>query len=484
MNSEAEQEVAGATAVDTEMREFYKPSSYNSVFETSTGEMLAYNAITGGLLKLNKQKLEIVNDMLNRSTPFWVNEQDDHEIYSIFRILEKGGFLVSSETDELQMIKTRTRQGRYSTRWLYLTILPTLNCNFGCPYCYEPDKAEDLERQTMADDVAQALEKFVIDQAKKVNLLHITWFGGEPLLNPRYVERLNTAFAKAYEDSDADFESHLVTNGYLLSAELARRLKDSFIQTVQITIDGPKKVHDGRRFLRGGGGTYERIMQNIYPAIETFGKLNVGIRVNVDRSNRDAFPELLSDLERRGLKEKVIIDIGHVECLSTDWSGACDTKSNCLSSPEFGEVLPELYREMRIRGFMFPTPRRPGISNCVAEVAGAFVVGPGGELYKCWREVGEAKNVVGQIDSDGEMTTNHRLYNWLSYEAFEDGQCLECKMLPVCMGGCKADSIKLGGPRKSKCPGFALNFERILEEFYHLRERHRPSSDNSGSKAP
>jgi len=65
----------------------------------------------------------------------------------------------------------------------------------------------------------------------------------------------------------AGFQLHdnsIITNGYLLTDSNARMLSSvAGVTTVQVTIDGTKDIHDKRRTLEGGQGTYDVIMQNI-----------------------------------------------------------------------------------------------------------------------------------------------------------------------------------------------------------------------------
>lgn len=272
----------------------------------------------------------------------------------------------------------------------------------------------------MTEEVAERIERFIMNNIKKLNLLHITWFGGEPLLSLKWVERLNSRFANLCQENGIEFKSHLVTNGFLLSPQIAQRLKKSFVQTVQITLDGPKEIHDKRRFLKNGKGTFDKIMENVCSSIKIFGKFNFGIRINIDHSNLEKTKYLLDLMEEKGLKDEILVDFGQLEFFTTDASWGSEIKSYCITSSEFAEILPILYKELRIRGFKFPRPQRPGISNCVAEVLNAFVVGPNGELYKCWRETGNGNNVVGHITPDGTLSCNPTLYRWLSFEPFDD----------------------------------------------------------------
>jgi uncharacterized protein len=56
---------------------------------------------------------------------------------------------------------------------------------------------------------------------------------------------------------------------------------DLGIRVLQITIDGPQKIHDQRRILKNkASGTFEKIVENILHAP---AELQIMLRVNVDR---------------------------------------------------------------------------------------------------------------------------------------------------------------------------------------------------------
>ena len=47
---------------------------------------------------------------------------------------------------------------------------------------------------------------------------------------------------------------------YNLNKDIASKLKKLNIISVQVTLDGPKDIHDSRRYLCGGGQTFEKIV--------------------------------------------------------------------------------------------------------------------------------------------------------------------------------------------------------------------------------
>ena len=55
----------------------------------------------------------------------------------------------------------------------------------------------------------------------------------------------------------------VITNGLLLTPEVVDRLEPFGLASFKITLDGDQAAHDRMRPLRGGQGTFDRIIENI-----------------------------------------------------------------------------------------------------------------------------------------------------------------------------------------------------------------------------
>jgi uncharacterized protein len=90
-----------------------------------------------------------------------------------------------------------------------------------------------------------------------------------------------------------------------------------------------------------------------------------------------------------------------------------------------------------------------------------LVVGARGELYKCYDNVGDAREVIGHLRS--WQDPNDRALKWLRYDPFADEDCRSCIALPTCMGGCAHN--QMAEPGDSKCSTFRLTHRRQVEEY-------------------
>ena len=123
----------------------------------------------------------------------------------------------------------------------------TNKCNLACTYCYEYGEDKIIDTQYgdqpkfMAEETAKESVEFLLEESRGQDVAHITFFGGETLLNfPVLQDTVAYARRRAAEEGKR-IEFSLTTNATLLRPEIIEWLADNQIG-VTISIDGPKKV--------------------------------------------------------------------------------------------------------------------------------------------------------------------------------------------------------------------------------------------------
>nr|MCH9682749.1 radical SAM protein [Deltaproteobacteria bacterium] len=149
-----------------------------------------------------------------------------------------------------------------SSRPVAFQLIPTYGCNFKCSYCYEGSLTSE-QRQWDETDVANvvaACQRLVKESGCPFSEAKFTVLGGEVIRASTFagVE----ALVKGLRDAGGQrFEA--VTNGYEL-ADHAERMQKLGITVVQVTVDGPQKIHDKRRPIRVfRGSSFERILEGV-----------------------------------------------------------------------------------------------------------------------------------------------------------------------------------------------------------------------------
>lgn len=413
--------------------------------------VLFFNFFTLNLLSLEEDEAERASSLLRGDGP-------TRKTDPLRRVLRDKGFLIPSNVREKDMLRSWHEQARTSNRSLSLTVIPTLACNFRCVYCYQEHRPA-----TMKPEVERALVRFAGENLREGGTLSITWFGGEPLLRMDLIERLTADFVELCDRRKARYSSHIVTNGYLLNRSMAERLKACRVRHAQITLDGPPEIHDRRRPLSDGRGTFDAIMENMKAASPL---LPVHLRINVDQTNRSAVPEIFERIARMGLTGSLHPYLGR----TYPYTGVCrDIAGDCIEDADFSLLELETTMQLIDRGFsVFRAPRAVG-AYCMAERKNTYVVTPDGGLLKCWNEASDASAAVGSLVHPEKGTGSGEPDRWDRRDIF-DLECADCLMLPICMGGCPYLYYRTG---RLHCHPWKAHPDESLAVYYYVKRLER-----------
>lgn len=439
-----------------------KPSIYNFVWPgTEAGKAILFNSLSTALAQIGSENLYLLEQERLNLSALSVKEAQ------FISDLLPGGFVVPAECDEQEILKYAYNRGKYSIRQMALTIAPTLRCNFRCTYCYE--QAGDVQTGSlngssfMTPETQAALVQFVQRQSKPLEGLHVTWYGGEPLLAPEIITRLSDEFLRLSEAYGFQYHSEMITNGYLLTchAPLLAEWQRCRIRSFQITLDGPPDVHNPRRMLANRDvPTFDTILAGIRLLSEN-GFL-VKLRINIDRNNAHSALSLLDILNDLGLSNLQIY-LGRVNAQT---AGCKSFESACASVGEYSALNRLLSQKLGGKNLCtgirppYPAPARP----CGANRCSAFTVDPAGNLYKCWAEIGDPTKSIGHINEKQTREQRLREIKWLNWEPFAYPDCAACQLLPVCMGGCGYQALYTG--RLPECGEWKYNLRHFVAARY------------------
>ena len=311
-------------------------SRYNHLFRSEGRGRLLYNALSNSFLALPEPFGEKFAE-LRAGDEF---RCDDPGI--TLQLIAAKAVVDPGEDDRLRdVLRMKRRLADLSERMLLLTVAPTRSCNFACPYCFEANRAGiDMNRET-EEQLVRFAERF-----QPGHIFSVTWFGGEPLLRFGQIRRLSERFRAL------DFRRYgasLITNGYLLDADKAALLDELAVREVQITLDGPEEVHDRRRTLVSGGGTFRRILENIDALFASGWTGRLLLRVNVDRTNAKEYHRIYEFLYARysGYAKRLHVYPGIVHAMGKenpdtaclfDVDEAADSRSNSSGGTGCGTI--------------------------------------------------------------------------------------------------------------------------------------------------
>ena len=403
--------------------DFVKLSAFNVIIPTRTpGEYLLTNMLSGAVIGIDGElKSVIESGDIDKLDP------------DITAHLASLGVIIPVNTDEYRIFKVEYEKRKYTVHTLNFTLVTTYACNLACPYCYE-GKGEIL-KGSLDKNTGKRITTFIKQTVERTGAkrFSIALYGGEPLLNfEKSVDVIDSCFTWA-EEKGIEYTMFMLTNGTLLTPEIAETLHHYKARGVQVTLDGPQRIHDTKRVYKNGKGTYNDIIR----AVQVLRDHNifVGIRVNVDTKTKPYIGELLDELEELGLKD-VPVACGIV----TEFQ-SCLNYAPCIQEEDTRKTLFAFRSIVEKKGFALTKVERihkPKHIYCGSLGEGVYIVDPHADVYKCLALLGSKEHCIGHINEDGHIEYTPVYYDWMSRDPLTMKECRNCKILPSCGGGCAA----------------------------------------------
>ncbi len=197
----------------------------------------------------------------------------------------------------------------------------TAGCNLACIHCRRITVADQLMPQDLKTDEAFKLIDEIAAFARPIFVLS----GGEPLFRP-------DIFDIARHAADAGLIVALATNGTLIDAEVARKIKESGVARVSISFDGADApTHDIFR----GAGAFDRALLGI----RHLNEVGVPFQINTTVANHNAhqMPETLALAKRLGAQALHLFLLVPVGC------GVEIADEQQISAAEYERILNWMY---------------------------------------------------------------------------------------------------------------------------------------------
>jgi uncharacterized protein len=269
---------------------------------------------------------------------------------------------------------------------------------------------------------------------------YITIFGGEPLLNSRRQKDLIDYIISS--SVEADLSLCFVTNGYYLE-EYIPVLRKGKIREVQVTLDGTESVHNNRRYLKGGGGTFKKIVKGIDACLKD--NIDVNLRMVIDKENIDDLSDLAQFAIDKGwtkslhFKTQIGRNYELHHCQSTPdklfdrvslYESIFEMTKNHRHILEFYKPAYSVSKFLAENGEL-PEPLFDSCPACKTEWAFDYT----GKIYSCTATVGKADESLGTF-YPGISLKESLIEQWETRDVTSIQECTECSAQLACGGGC------------------------------------------------
>ena len=348
-----------------------KPSRYNiRTTNPDTAETVLFNTLYGSTAVIPRDELQEIVDLLENPGL----DPSDEKYKTPHDFLVAGKYLIDDTTDEIAIVRNRKACGIADKNRLNVTIMPNLDCNFSCPYCYE----KHSHANRMNHEMENAVIKWLSSEMPQYKVVMLDWFGGEPTLSHRRILTIGRKAQELASEHDIQLMAHITTNGFALNQAMIEQFVEIGIFSYQITVDGPPDFHNKTRILTTGKGSFKQVHANIVNLARYDTRVKISLRVNYNQNNLHTIPQILglfpSEIrpQLRIVYEPVF---GKAE-LSATSNLSKEEISNSVS--RYYELASSMGYDVRLGGI--------GVGKlvyCYAERENQYVINFNGDVFKC-----------------------------------------------------------------------------------------------------
>jgi uncharacterized protein len=433
-------------------------SSYSIISEPLPGGGYAIlNGLSGAVDLISKEMAQYLINALVQADhrEIYIHDEDFHpETRDEF--LERGHLTrLSHDAERTQLIHVANLLHETEQKNLRFLIVPNLDCNYCCTYCFEK-----LLHMSLGTRESMGLSRVVLDstqihtiyncinklrtEVNQTGPAQLILYGGEPLDR----NHKDIIFELVNKGKDRGFAFAAVTNGHDLDAFLSLFGKDG-INQVQVTFDGPPHIHDKRRISKRGDSSFQTIKNNVNSLLELEEQgVQVQVRAHVDQTSVDYFEELLDIFESEGWlnNENVLIYTSTIYHKDEQGKVSADIENEKIENYLIN--ITGSYENIiigapsaNIRGMLWNSlkesqPYRLRSNYCAANT-GMYIFAPDGHIYACWESIGKECSRIGSYTAPDQMVFNLQMKEkWFNRSVSRIPECLECPYCLICAGGC------------------------------------------------
>jgi uncharacterized protein len=344
----------------------------------------------------------------------------------------------------VEPVATPPKAGRPKLRIPLTTLVlnVTSKCNLSCGYCYEYGEDRLVESGTkprfMSESTAHQSVDFMFAEAGDSKRVHLTFFGGETLLNFRMLKSALAYAQQRARELDKEVDASLTTNATLLSDEIIDWIAANDVG-VTVSIDGAREQQDRHRVFANGMGSYDVIFPRIKKLLARHTKRPVGARVTLTAQNLDVL-----SIYRHLAEEIGFWEVGFAP-VTTSWQ-----REHAIQDEGFDAMLAHFqqlahdYLDAALAG------RHHGFSNVrdtLQEIhkgmAKAYPCGAGlglmgvatdGDVALCHRFAGSDAHKLGTVQDGIDRSFQDDFFRRHHIDSKTD--CSTCWARPICAGGC------------------------------------------------
>ncbi len=318
----------------------------------------------------------------------------------------------------------------------------TNQCNLACTYCYEygedkiVDTAHGKQSKFMSEATARESVEFLLKESGTI--AHMTFFGGETLLNFPVLQSTVTYARRRAAEVGKQIDFSLTTNATLLRPEIIDFLAENDIG-VTISMDGPKELQNKFRVFHNGEGSYDVVAPKIKELLRRHRSRPIGARVTLTSETID-----VTRIYRHLTEEFGFWEVGFAPVTTSP------QQQYAIGDHGFDRMLGQ-FRELGLEFLEHvAVNKHHGFSNVKDTleeihkgVSKAYPCGAGlgllgvstdGDVALCHRFAGSDAHKMGTVKDGIDREAQEAFLQ--QHHIADKTDCSKCWARPLCSGGC------------------------------------------------
>lgn len=364
-------------------------------------------------------------------------------------------------------------------------------CNLKCVYCSNETCTEEIKQPDV--NIGKKWIDRICEYVKEKKVPHVAleFTGGEPLVNVEFISNVLRYAKKKLETNNISYAILFATNLTVLGDKQLQMLKE-FNPSIQVSLDGPKYVHDMQRPFPNGKGSFDTVIRNLNilkeNGIEIHAISSVVTGMSVDYLTDISKFLLEQEYFQMTLQPIQSIGRGMNVNLKLDANKYVDKLFETIDTVilpywiKNHESMSKNHKKFHIRmaGLMFSFLLEPWrnymCQRCPCGNSSTIIsVDAYGNVYGCNQAPFNDKTRLGNIKDNSfiecQNTENSRVFRERSLENIEE--CSQCEFKVFCQGGCPKSALSINNTINS--PGdscelnkklFKMGMEKIIEKAY------------------
>ena len=367
--------------------------------------VLLFNSVTCELLLINKKEYE----------DFWISKKAITD-----------GYVCIDEKIEYENIKNYRERERCTKEELTkFVIFTTSECNARCYYCFE--NGHRL-KQSMHKSIALDVSKYVMKNCS--GKIHLSWFGGEPLMNIEAIDVITNECRM----KNRSFYSSMISNGFLVDGDIVDKMVNDWnLRWIQITIDGTEEVYNKtKNYLNVSRdiSPYNKVIDNI--KLMTNKGIYVLVSLRVNMCNGESLLELLQNLSLVFRDNKYL----SVVCAAIHEKKQGEYMPRTQEEERYVRHYQELLMHQAFEmGLYKPAlPKSIRVHHCNSDSGKELIILPNGKVGWCNNYMDD-----GYIGSIYGGTLDETMIKKFEQRYDEEPQCFYCALYPQCTRNVSCD---------------------------------------------